>query len=214
MEPCGIGKAVFLAPLRFIRWIWAPIKQAIKAGKLTIGVAEFAAFCTGSWGLSALEAYLWNCSEPFHEISLADNEITVEAGYVHLDFCHDLYSSILFLLMLTTLHILWDDQANAGDDNAGSFEFHELTWLNSVSRAVCTAWNCSVCQVVSSLLRCLYNHPSYPRKSSSDSTVLLHPLVLCLSLGAKGWWLYDFILFWLLVLNFDILDHIFDFMRC
>eukprot|EP00438_Fugacium_kawagutii_P013493 Skav208886 [mRNA] locus=scaffold270:326662:331712:- [translate_table: standard] len=29
-------------------------------------------------GLAALEAYLWNCSEPFHEISLADNEITVE----------------------------------------------------------------------------------------------------------------------------------------
>ena len=29
-------------------------------------------------GLSALEAYVWNCSEPFHEISLADNEITVE----------------------------------------------------------------------------------------------------------------------------------------
>jgi len=73
----------------------------------------------GNKGLSALEAYVWNCSEPFHEISLADNEITVEAN---------------------------------ADDN-----------------------------VVSSFLRCLYNHPSYPRKSSSDSTVMLHPLVLCLS---------------------------------
>ena len=30
-------------------------------------------------GLSSLEAYLWNCSEPVHEISLANNDITVEA---------------------------------------------------------------------------------------------------------------------------------------
>ncbi|CAE7715856.1 unnamed protein product [Symbiodinium sp. CCMP2592] len=71
----------------------------------------------GTKGLVALEAYLWNCSEPFQEISLADNEIVVEAG--------------------------------CGEDNP-----------------------------VSSFLRCLYNHPNYPRKTSSDAGVLIHPLVL------------------------------------
>ncbi|CAE7719183.1 unnamed protein product, partial [Symbiodinium necroappetens] len=76
-------------------------------------------------GLAALEAYLWNCSEPFQEISLADNEIPVEAG--------------------------------SGEENP-----------------------------VSSFLRCLYNHPNYPRKTSSDAGVLIHPLVLRLGKNRIG----------------------------
>ncbi|CAE7457498.1 trmB [Symbiodinium microadriaticum] len=76
-------------------------------------------------GLAALEAYLWNCSEPFQEISLADNEILVEAG--------------------------------SGEENP-----------------------------VSSFLRCLYNHPNYPRKTSSDAGVLIHPLVLRLGKNRIG----------------------------
>eukprot|EP00439_Symbiodinium_sp_Y106_P081643 s1004_g20.t1 len=79
----------------------------------------------GTKGLVALEGYLWNCSEPFQEISLADNEIVVEAG--------------------------------CGEENP-----------------------------VSSFLRCLYNHPNYPRKTSSDAGVLIHPLVLRLGKNRIG----------------------------
>ena len=77
----------------------------------------------GEQGLLALEAYLWNCSEPFQEISLAENEICVEAVW-------------RIERVLASNRQAVPLQAGSGEDNP-----------------------------VSSFLRCLYNHPSYPRKT-------------------------------------------------
>lgn len=214
MEPCGIGKAVFLAPLRFIRWIWAPIKQAIKAGKLTIGVAEFAAFCTGSWGLSALEAYLWNCSEPFHEISLADNEITVEAGYVHLDF---LSWFVLFYTFLAYAHQFTHIVRWPGQCRGWQCWVLWIWWIDMIAF-------CKLSCVYSMELQCLSGGLlviEMPLQSSILSTKVQlgfnclasspGPLLESGGQGVMTLWLH-FIL--ASGAEFDILDHIFDFMRC
>ncbi|CAE7211044.1 unnamed protein product [Symbiodinium natans] len=95
----------------------ARIADRLRQLHVRVRCLDLTANKAGTKGLLALEAYLWNCSEPFQEISLAENEICVEAG--------------------------------SGEDNP-----------------------------VSSFLRCLYNHPSYPRKTSSDAGALIHPLVL------------------------------------
>lgn len=118
--------------------------------------------------------------------------------------------------MLTGLHILWDDQANAGDDNAGSFEFDELT---------CDMIEfCESSCVYSMELQCLSGGLlviEMPLQSSILSTevqlgfnCLASPPGPLLESGGQGvmtLWLH-FIL--ASGAEFDILDYIFDFMRC